>query len=65
MTDHTNVEFLQQAYQAITGSNIWPSLNRTPKWAGMLAFLTASVKRQANMYRGQLDWRRMTGPSCP
>jgi fucokinase len=60
MTDHTNVEFLQQAYHD-NWQQYLASLQPNTKLGWDVCVLTASDERQANMYRGQLDWRRTTG----
>jgi fucokinase len=60
MADHTTVEFLQQAYRD-NWQQYLASLKPTPKLGWDVCVLTASDERQANMYRGQLDWRRTTG----
>ena len=60
MTDHTNVEFLQQAYHD-NWQQYLASLQPHSKVGWDVCVLTASDERQANMYRGQLEWRRTTG----
>src|SRR5512136_1232282 len=59
MADHTNVEFLQQAYHD-NWQQYLASLQPTTKLGWDVCVLTASDERQANMYRGQLEWRRTT-----
>lgn len=60
MSDHTNIEFLQQAYRD-NWQQYLTSLKPRPKLGWDVCVLTASDERQARMYRGQLDWRRTTG----
>ena len=60
MTDHTNVEFLQQAYRD-NWHQYLASLQPNSRLGWDVCVLTASDDRQASMYRGQLDWRRTTG----
>jgi len=60
MSDHTNVEFLQQAYRD-NWHQYLASLKPGAKLGWDVCVLTASDERQAAMYHGQLDWRRATG----
>ena len=60
MSDHTTVEFLQQAYQD-NWQQYLASLKPHPRVGWDVCVLTASDERQAAMYRGQIEWRRATG----
>ncbi len=60
MSDHTHVEFLQQAYRD-NWHQYLASLKPNSRLGWDICVLTASDARQASMYRGQLDWRRATG----
>ena len=59
MSDLTHVEFLQQAYHD-NWQQYLASLKPNAKLGWDVCVLTASDERQANMYRGQLEWRRTT-----
>jgi len=59
MSDLTHVEFLQQAYHD-NWQQYLASLKPSAKLGWDICVLTASDERQANMYRGQLEWRRTT-----
>ena len=60
MSDHTNVEFLQQAYRD-NWQQYLASLQPRSRLGWDVCVLTASDERQASMYRRQLEWRRTTG----
>jgi fucokinase len=60
MSDHSTVEFLQQAYQD-NWQQYLASLKLHPRAGWDVCVLTASDERQAAMYRGQIEWRRATG----
>jgi fucokinase len=59
MTDLTHVDFLQQAYRD-NWQQYLASLKPNARLGWDVCVLTASDERQANMYRGQLEWRRTT-----
>ena len=59
MSDLTHVDFLQQAYHD-NWQQYLASLKPNAKLGWDVCVLTASDERQANMYRGQLEWRRTT-----
>ena len=59
MSDLTHVDFLQQAYRD-NWQQYLASLRPNAKLGWDVCVLTASDERQANMYRGQLEWRRTT-----
>ncbi len=59
MSDLTHVDFLQQAYRD-NWQQYLASLKPNAKLGWDVCVLTASDERQANMYRGQLEWRRTT-----
>ncbi|HTP10365.1 MAG TPA: L-fucokinase [Anaerolineae bacterium] len=59
MSDLTHVDFLQQAYHD-NWQQYLASLKPHAKLGWDVCVLTASDERQANMYRGQLEWRRTT-----
>ncbi|CAG0927569.1 fucokinase [Thermoflexales bacterium] len=59
MSELIHVDFLQQAYHD-NWQQYLASLKPNAKLGWDVCVLTASDERQANMYRGQLAWRRMT-----
>src|SRR5512139_3659443 len=59
MSDLTHVDFLQQAYHD-NWQQYLVSLKPNARLGWDVCVLTASDERQANMYRGQLEWRRAT-----
>jgi fucokinase len=59
MSDLTHVDFLQQAYRD-DWQQYLASLKPNAKLGWDACVLTASDERQANMYHGQLEWRRTT-----
>jgi fucokinase len=59
MSDLTHVDFLQQAYHD-NWQQYLASLKPNARLGWDVCVLTASDERQANMYRGQLEWRRTT-----
>ncbi len=59
MSDLTHVDFLQQAYHD-NWQQYLASLKPNARLGWDVCILTASDERQANMYRGQLEWRRAT-----
>lgn len=60
MPDHHHVEFLQQAYHD-NWQQYLASLKHDARLGWEVCILTASDERQAAMYRGQIEWRQVSG----
>jgi hypothetical protein len=60
MPDHHHVDFLQQAYHD-NWQQYLASLKHDARLGWEVCILTASDERQAAMYRGQIEWRQVSG----